>query len=65
MSKSSYFCVMYVAVAGIGLFQLIVYVSAPVALVKTILSLIHGYVACKNLSIIDEKERELAMKKEE
>ncbi|XP_043478108.1 CDP-diacylglycerol--inositol 3-phosphatidyltransferase [Leptopilina heterotoma] len=44
--------------AGISLFRAILLLSAPVALVKTILSLIHGYVACINLGIIDVKERE-------
>lgn len=44
--------------AGISLFRAILMISAPVALVKTILSLIHGYVACINLGIIDVKERE-------
>lgn len=50
-------------VAGIKFFKIIVYISAPIAFVKTILSLIHGYVACKNLATIDLKERELTMKK--
>ncbi|XP_051160856.1 CDP-diacylglycerol--inositol 3-phosphatidyltransferase [Leptopilina boulardi] len=44
--------------AGISLFRAILLLSAPVALVKTILSLIHGYVACINIGIIDVKERE-------
>ncbi|XP_033216061.1 CDP-diacylglycerol--inositol 3-phosphatidyltransferase [Belonocnema kinseyi] len=43
---------------GISLFKAICIISAPIALVKTILSLIHGYVACRNLAIIDVKERE-------
>ncbi|XP_065201428.1 CDP-diacylglycerol--inositol 3-phosphatidyltransferase [Planococcus citri] len=51
-------------IGGIGLFKLAAWLSAPVALVKTILSLVHGYVACQNLAIIDTKEREQLMKKE-
>lgn len=53
---------MYVAVAGIGLYRLIVYLSAPIALVKAAISVLHGYVACINLSIIDVKEREARLK---
>ncbi|KAL1459486.1 hypothetical protein WDU94_011464 [Cyamophila willieti] len=44
-------------IAGFSLFRLVCYVSAPVALVKTAISLIHGYVACQNLAIIDMQER--------
>lgn len=45
-------------VAGIGLFRAVCYVSAPVAIVKSLISLLHGYVACRNLGIVDAKERE-------
>jgi len=45
-------------VAGLGLFRAVCYVSAPVAIVKSLISLLHGYVACKNLGIVDVKERE-------
>ncbi|XP_008478956.1 CDP-diacylglycerol--inositol 3-phosphatidyltransferase-like [Diaphorina citri] len=44
-------------IAGFSLFRLVCYVSAPVALVKSAISLIHGYVACQNLAIIDVQER--------
>lgn len=46
-------------VAGFSLFRLVCYISAPVALVKSAISLIHGYVACQNLAIIDTQERKI------
>lgn len=52
-------------VAGLGLFKWVAYLSAPVAFVKTMLSLVHGYVACNNLATIDTKEREQLNKKAE
>lgn len=52
-------------IAGVGLFKWTTYITAPVAFVKTILSLVHGYVACKNLVIIDTKEREQLNRKAE
>jgi CDP-diacylglycerol--inositol 3-phosphatidyltransferase len=50
-------------VAGLGLFRAVCYVSAPVAIVKSLISLLHGYVACKNLGIADVKEREALQSK--
>jgi len=50
-------CVL-LTVAGLGLFRAVCYVCAPVAIVKSFISLLHGYVACKNLGIVDVKERE-------
>lgn len=44
--------------AGIGLFRLVAYLVAPIAFVKSAISLLQGYVACINLSIIDVKERQ-------
>ena len=49
--------IFYFLMAGIGLYRLIVYLSAPIALVKAAISVLHGYVSCINLSIIDVKER--------
>jgi len=49
-------------VAGVGLYRLIVYLSAPVAFVKAAISILHGYVSCINLSIIDVKERQERLK---
>ncbi|XP_012266850.1 CDP-diacylglycerol--inositol 3-phosphatidyltransferase [Athalia rosae] len=48
--------------AGISLFRVVLYLSAPIAIVKSLISLLHGYVACINLSIIDVKEREAQRK---
>ncbi|XP_015432643.1 PREDICTED: CDP-diacylglycerol--inositol 3-phosphatidyltransferase [Dufourea novaeangliae] len=45
--------------AGISIFRLIMYISAPIAFIKASISLLHGYVACINLSIIDLKERQV------
>lgn len=45
-------------IIGISLFRVILFISAPVAIVKSCISLLHGYVAAINLSIIDVKERE-------
>ena len=47
-------------VAGLSLFKLICYVSAPVCFVKTFISLVHGYVAFSNIALIDLKERQAA-----
>lgn len=44
-------------VAGYGLFKLLCWVSCPIMVVKTLISLIHCYVASINLSIIDVNER--------
>ncbi|KAG7197618.1 hypothetical protein KM043_013400 [Ampulex compressa] len=43
---------------GIGLYKLVAYLAAPVAIIKAGISLLHGYVSCINLSIIDVKERQ-------
>ncbi|XP_014484215.1 PREDICTED: CDP-diacylglycerol--inositol 3-phosphatidyltransferase [Dinoponera quadriceps] len=48
--------------AGIGLYRLLAYLSAPVALAKAAISLLHGYVSCVNLAIIDVKERQERLK---
>lgn len=48
--------------AGIGLYRLLMYLSAPVAIVKSLISVLHGYVSCINISIIDQKEREEHLK---
>ncbi|XP_015513387.1 CDP-diacylglycerol--inositol 3-phosphatidyltransferase [Neodiprion lecontei] len=48
--------------AGMNIFRAVLYVSAPIAIVKSLISVLHGYVACINLSIIDVKEREALRK---
>lgn len=48
--------------AGVSLFRLVIYLSAPIAFIKTAISVLHGYVSCINLSIIDLKERQERLK---
>ncbi|XP_018359277.1 PREDICTED: CDP-diacylglycerol--inositol 3-phosphatidyltransferase [Trachymyrmex cornetzi] len=48
--------------AGMSLYSLIVYLTFPIAFVKAAISILHGYVACINLSIIDVKERQERLK---
>lgn len=50
-------------IGGIGLIRLIVYITAPLAILKTLLSVIHGYVASLNIGGMDAAER-AALKKE-
>ncbi|EFA05079.1 CDP-diacylglycerol--inositol 3-phosphatidyltransferase [Tribolium castaneum] len=49
-------------IIGISLFKIIIYLSAPVAIVKSGISLLHLVVASKNIAIIDVNERK-ALKK--
>lgn len=44
--------------------EVIAIISAPVAIVKTLISLLHAYVAAQNLAIIDLNEREANRQKE-
>ncbi|XP_047353908.1 CDP-diacylglycerol--inositol 3-phosphatidyltransferase isoform X1 [Vespa velutina] len=48
--------------AGVGLYRILMYLSAPVAIVKSAISILHGYVSCINMSIIDQKERQEHLK---
>ncbi|XP_066585700.1 CDP-diacylglycerol--inositol 3-phosphatidyltransferase [Prorops nasuta] len=48
--------------ASVGIFRLIAYLSAPIAIIKSAISILHGYVSCINLSIIDVKERQSKLK---
>ncbi|KAK9503939.1 hypothetical protein O3M35_010392 [Rhynocoris fuscipes] len=48
---------------NMGLFKLIAYITAPVSILKTIISLIHGYVASINIAEVDKTERETAKSK--
>ncbi|XP_066260054.1 CDP-diacylglycerol--inositol 3-phosphatidyltransferase [Euwallacea similis] len=52
-------------VLGFPLLKIILYLSAPVMLAKTFISLLHCIVAAKNLSIIDINERKKLLKKPE
>ncbi|CAB3364488.1 Hypothetical predicted protein [Cloeon dipterum] len=49
-------------VAGVGLFKLLSVVTFPVAVVKALIALLQGYIACINLGTIDVNEREEARK---
>ncbi len=44
-------------VLGLSLLKVACVLSAPVAFVKTLISLLHAYVAAQNLAIIDGIER--------
>ncbi|XP_050667744.1 CDP-diacylglycerol--inositol 3-phosphatidyltransferase [Leptidea sinapis] len=44
-------------ILGLGIFQWITILSAPVAFVKTLISVLHGIVASMNLATIDVNER--------
>ncbi|XP_018572854.1 CDP-diacylglycerol--inositol 3-phosphatidyltransferase [Anoplophora glabripennis] len=50
-------------VVGLSLFRIILYLSAPICIVKTLISLLHCIVASKNLAIIDNNERKNISKK--
>lgn len=50
-------------IGGVGLFRAVAYISFPIAVVKSILSLVHGYVASVNMGIIDVNERAALKKK--
>jgi uncharacterized protein involved in response to NO len=52
------------AVLGVSSFKLLAVVAAPVAVVKTLISVIHGVVASVNITTLDQKERESAKKPE-
>ncbi|KAK6636404.1 hypothetical protein RUM43_010065 [Polyplax serrata] len=45
-------------------FKILSYVTAPFMIIKNFISLVHLCVACKNISIIDVKEREMVKKSE-
>ncbi|KAJ9578385.1 hypothetical protein L9F63_005391 [Diploptera punctata] len=44
-------------VLGVGIFRIICYMCLPVAIVKSLIALLQGYIACKNLGNVDLKER--------
>lgn len=52
-----------VPVLDVGLFSLLVVVCAPIALVKTVITLLHLILASKNLAIIDRADRKVALNK--
>ncbi|XP_035217526.1 CDP-diacylglycerol--inositol 3-phosphatidyltransferase-like [Stegodyphus dumicola] len=52
-------------VLGTGLFYLILYISTPIAIVKTFISLLQMVIASINISIIDTNERAIEASKKE
>lgn len=52
-----------ISVAGLSLYRIAIYLSAPIAAVKTGISLLHLVVASRNLSIIDVNERRIQQSK--
>lgn len=44
-------------ILGMSLYRLIAYLTAPLAIIKSLISVLHALVASKNLSIIDVHER--------
>ena len=51
-----------IVVLGIGLWKLILYVSAPLAIVKMFISMVHLYVAMHNVASFDYADREQAQR---
>lgn len=58
-----YFLILF-TVLGVSSFKLLAMFSAPVAIVKTGISVIHGYVASMNIGVIDVAEREAQRERE-
>lgn len=50
-------------IVGLGLFKIILFLSAPICILKTGISILHCIVASKNLAIIDVNERKKMSKK--
>jgi len=48
----------YIPLLKIHLIPFIVWISAPIAIVKTLISLLQGFIACVNLGTIDVMERQ-------
>ncbi|GIX77660.1 CDP-diacylglycerol--inositol 3-phosphatidyltransferase [Caerostris darwini] len=48
---------------GIGLFHIILYISTPIAILKTMISILQLFVACINIGIIDVNERAIEASK--
>jgi len=64
LTNELFYCSLYVyyftpgpSIAGLSLIRLLVAFCAPFAMVKTAISLIHGYVACLNIISLDTNER--------
>lgn len=47
-----------ILVLGISLFKFLAYISFPFALLKSLISCVHAYVASKDLVAVDTRERQ-------
>lgn len=47
----------FTLVLGISLFKMVAYITAPFALLKSLISCMHAYVASIDLANIDKRER--------
>lgn len=48
----------YFSVLGVGIFQAILYVSAPLSFIKAGISVLQLIAACNNIAVIDQSDRE-------
>ena len=64
-SKYVFFFVISSIVFGMSLFKLLAIVMAPFALLKSLISCLHAYVASIDLVALDMREREAKREKEE
>lgn len=65
MANELFYCALYVnhftqtpIILGIPVIKAIAGITAPFAILKTCISLVHGYVACINIVSQDTKERQ-------
>lgn len=64
LANELFYCALYLnyftnnpVVLGIPLLRAVAAISAPFALLKTFISLVHGYVACLNIVALDSKDK--------
>lgn len=50
----------FISVAGLSTIKMLIILMMPCAILKTIISVVHGYVACVNIATLDVLEREKA-----
>ncbi|XP_060075880.1 CDP-diacylglycerol--inositol 3-phosphatidyltransferase-like [Ylistrum balloti] len=71
-----FFCMLYlthfspgptmgISFLSMGLWQVILYLTAPLAAVKTFISMVQLWAACKNIAAIDVADREAARQKQQ
>lgn len=60
-----FFCMLYLTYftpgptfLGVGIFQAILYVSAPLSFIKAGISVLQLIAACNNIAVIDQSDRE-------